>query len=465
MTIKIPTALKCICLILLLSTPCPADDISDAEVNIRQGDFYFSKNLLFQAISEYREAAVRDPRNPEVFRKMGLIYYKLGFLDDAAKAMQYAVSLSPGSVFPRTELGVIYFAKNDLASAREQFTEALSRNPSLSNAYYYLGEIFYRTREYDLAWLSLKASRCLGRNTEKLMAELRAVSADPGHDPCSYTGSDLYIRQILVDTAKKSDDVLMRLSRGELFEDIAQSEDRNGSVNPGGFLGRLLQSDIHPQIADELSGKSTFAPFSVVRTGAGVHIVQKISPFDIDAWMTLLGKHAVLSSRTNAHDTKKASFAPPDPPSVTAKKDHVPDVRPEQKTGPVEKRVESPVVQPARSLPEKKPFLHSDTVTAGRSPAPEVQGMKGRTSVMAGDDKGGTYIVYSGSFSDRIDAEIRLNDLVHLGYPSYIHMKKSGTKQITYDIVAGKYDSLKEAIQTADALAENGFDHRVKKED
>lgn len=262
-------------------------DISAAS-HLQRGDRYLNNKQPFQALNEYEQAVLKGTRNPEIFRKLSLIHYDLGFLDESVSEMEKAVSLSPESELLRLDLGISYLAKGMIDHAEEQFMAVINKNPGLSNAYYYLGEIFYRKKEYGLAWLFEKRSKCLGHRGRELYKKLVSVSEEPKTDPCVYNGKDFYIRQILVDTENSAERVANRITDGELFEYIALDVDKNSYLNTGGYLGRFSSSELHPGITRELLKNNVFSLPVIVRTEAGFHILQRIAPFDLNEWKELL---------------------------------------------------------------------------------------------------------------------------------------------------------------------------------
>ena len=229
-----------ICIIFLCTSLLQADGpVAPPDLHIQEGDRYFLNNQYFSAVNEYEQAVQNGVIDPELFRRLSFLYYHLGFLEKAVNELEKAVKLSPDSELFRMELGVAYFAKNNLDNAKEQFMAVIARNPGLANPYYYLGEIFYRNKDYGMAWMFAKRSRCLGHRGRELIMKLTAVSVAPEKGPYVSTGKDLYIRQILVDTKTRAEEAVKRIAAGELFEDVAMEEDMNKKFNIGGYLGKF----------------------------------------------------------------------------------------------------------------------------------------------------------------------------------------------------------------------------------
>jgi hypothetical protein len=86
---------------------------------------------------------------------------------------------------------------------------------------------------------------------------------------------NLYLRQILVDTRAKAKDIINRISKGELFKDIAFKESMGSNAYAGGYIGRVDPSNLHPVIADALLNNYESDDPVIVETERGFHILQR----------------------------------------------------------------------------------------------------------------------------------------------------------------------------------------------
>ena len=264
-----------------------------AESHVKRGNKLLNNSRYFPALDEYREAIKKGFKAPVVYRNLAIIYSELGFLDEAIVEMKKAVTLSPDSDLLRMDLGVMYFAKEELKEAKKQFMDVLQRNPGFSDAYYYLGEIFYRTNDYDMAWLFARMAQRLGHKGKVLIEKLSALHKEPNVAPWNYAGDDLFIRQILVGTRERAETIVSRISQGELFEFLAGEEHKGTNSYLGGFIGRFKPSELHPKIAEILLGLEVLSAPVIVETEAGFHVIQQIVPFDFHYWQTLLADSGV----------------------------------------------------------------------------------------------------------------------------------------------------------------------------
>ena len=417
-----------ICLIPFRPSLLQADDIEvSTDRHIQLGDRYFLNNQYFSAVNEYEQAVKNRTDNPELFRRLSFLYFHLGFLDKAVDAGERAVTLSPDSELFRMELGVAYFAKNLLDDAKEQFMAIIKKNPGLANPYYYLGEIFYRNKDYDMAWMFAKRSRCLGHRGTELITKLSAVSKDPGKDPCVATGEDLYFRQIFVASGSKAEEDLKRIAAGELFENIAMEEDTNKKYNVGGYMGKFAPSELHPDLVKALTANKAFSAPFIYKTESGFHIVQRIAPFDINYWASLL---AGTVGQKNIQP-RATEYSPPQA-SVSSNNS---------------KQAEHASASPPPGEVKKEGF--ADVLEAG-----------GDSSSL---NKKETYILYAGSYRERASAIEDVNKLHDLGYASFRYEEVTKSKGIYHVVVAGKYESYEKAKAAGEDITKHGFTYFIRK--
>ena len=264
---------------------------TSAESHEKRGDVHYQDGRNFQAIDEYRQAIKQGMDHPELYRKLAIVLYGRGLLDDAIVEMEKALALSPDTdLLVIIELGILYLAKDRLENAQEQFFAALQINPGFADAYYYLGEVFLRKKEYDMAWLFVKMTQRLGLKAQDLMRKLSGLSNEPGVEvePRQETGEDVYIRQILVHTHEKAEDILNLISEGEIFDDLAFTESMGLNATIGGFVGHFRPLELHPNVARALRKQEVLAEPVIVQTEKGFHVVQRIMPFDFDSWKKIL---------------------------------------------------------------------------------------------------------------------------------------------------------------------------------
>jgi peptidyl-prolyl cis-trans isomerase C len=254
-----------------------------ASAHKAKGDRYWETDRHFLAIEEYRQAIKLGLRDPDLYWSLAKILYITGFASDAVSEMEKAVKLKPGLDYFRIELGILYLSEGQLEKAKKQFIAALEINPSLTQMYIYLGELSFRTRNYNTAWFYTKIARQLGYKGKALAGKLQTVSREPSIKPWDHSGDHLFLRQILVDSSDKAESIIKRLDKGELFELVAGTESMGPNALRGGYMGDIRPSDLHPVIVSALKDRQIFEKPVIVETENGFHIIQRIMPFDIRA--------------------------------------------------------------------------------------------------------------------------------------------------------------------------------------
>ena len=156
---------------------------------------YMREGKYAEASREFQKALWHNPNLAEAYSGLGHAYFGLGRLDDALEAQQKAIELEPNMaaahiakglillqqaeksrtksdyeralaacrqgieldatlqvpVRVRTALGRVYLQEGKLTQAGHQFEEILKVDPNFGDAYYYLGAIRVRQRDYEKA--------------------------------------------------------------------------------------------------------------------------------------------------------------------------------------------------------------------------------------------------------------------------------------------------------------------------
>jgi len=245
----------------------------------KSGNMFLKAGDYFRAAEEFRMAIDKGLKHPVTYWKLSESLYEMKFVDEAIIELEKAVALSQMNDVLKIELAKLYLVKDRLEDARQQFTSTLRINPCSAGLHYYLGEIFLRMKEYDMAWYSATAAKGLGHKSENLIRKLYILSQEPASFPWDKEDA-LYIRQILVEDSETAGRILKLIADGELFEDIADAESMIPGKPIGGYMGRYNKSDLHPKISEALLSQKVFADPVIVKTESGFHIVQRVANFD-----------------------------------------------------------------------------------------------------------------------------------------------------------------------------------------
>ena len=428
-----------ICLVYFIVIIAASSSIAEKTVmsainHVEKGNTYLIEDRPFAAIEEFRTAIRKGASDPVLFRNLAIVLFDLGFMDEAVVEMKKALDLSPYAISFQMELGIIFLAQSTLDKSQEQFFAVLEQNPGFADAYYYLGEIFLRQKDYDNAWMFARMAQRLNHKGTNLIKKLDAASDAPKIAPWVYTGDKLFIRQILVDTKERAEETVARIKRGELFEDVATEIDKTLS-SVGGFLGHFSQSELHPNISKAISNSEIFSDPVIVQTELGFHIVQRIVPFDFNKWQQMIADYRktdkpVLAAVKKAEPVKIKALTPSGKVTVTKTTEKVALVNEEKMT-------------PSKITKSETPPVKTQSLTNNDSPA--------------------KFLVFVGAFKEEPLAIVRVEKLRKLGHPSY-HFSQQSSKGPLFMVIAGKYKNRRQAQNAGKGLAEQGFEYFISQQ-
>jgi tetratricopeptide (TPR) repeat protein len=245
----------------------------------KKGDMYIKDGRLISAAEEYRNAIRKDPDNPDLIVKLANTLKKLRLLDQAIIQMKKAADASSdNNTTFRVELGKLYLTTGKPGKAKEQFLAAVKMNPGSADIHYYLGVVYMREADYEMAWFAAKTAQKLGYVSQDLINILSILSEEPQRLPWKGSGKSMYIRHIVVDTHEEAEAVLSQHSETDVYYKITDQESKGNRTVSKVFIGQVNSSNVHPKIARALRNQEVFADPVIVKTDFGFHIVQKIMP-------------------------------------------------------------------------------------------------------------------------------------------------------------------------------------------
>src|SRR6202789_4274051 len=111
---------------------------------------------LDDAIAEYQQVLRLQPRLPEAYANLGLVYYAHGEFEDSAKAFASAEKLRPGMRGVSLWLGIDEVRLNHPAQGVTQLREAIRLDPKEKLAQSWLGTALWDAGQMDAALLQLR---------------------------------------------------------------------------------------------------------------------------------------------------------------------------------------------------------------------------------------------------------------------------------------------------------------------
>ena len=114
------------------------------------------RGQLDDAVAEYRQVLRLQPRLPEVYANLGLVYYARGEFENSAKAFASAEKLRPGMRGVSLWLGIDEVRLNHPAQGVSHLREAIRLDPREKLAQSWLGTALWDSGQTDAALLQLR---------------------------------------------------------------------------------------------------------------------------------------------------------------------------------------------------------------------------------------------------------------------------------------------------------------------
>ena len=103
-------------------------------------------------------AVEKDPTNFEARAEYGFLLYRGGDADKAMRVLNDVLSAEPKQALAIYYRGVVLFFKGEAKAAEESFKSATLLDPTLSTAFFSLGELYEKQGKKDLAKSSYEAA-------------------------------------------------------------------------------------------------------------------------------------------------------------------------------------------------------------------------------------------------------------------------------------------------------------------
>lgn len=297
------TRFGCLLFAFFLTIPTPA--IADGEMTFKEylesSNNHMKAYRHFSAIEPLKEATrLGGNRHPSLHMRLAILYYGLGLIPDAIAEGEKAVQLVPSSKWYKYDLAKFYFVDKQLNKAESQFMALLELDPGFTLGYYYLAEVYFQRKQYDMAWLSLTRALLLGHQGARMLNKLSPLTSKPVEDFSTRAGHDKLFRFIKLSTQKKAMILLDEINKGKLFDilELEQNKDKDSNVD----FGILMLSELKESVAAALENSTPYSSPVVVKTGRDFSIIQRIAPFDPAVWRNVISVTR-LSSRLAAFYT------------------------------------------------------------------------------------------------------------------------------------------------------------------
>ena len=237
----------------------------------------------FEACDALQEATkMAGDKHPSLHMRLAILYYGLGLIPEAIAEGEKAVSLSPSSKWYKYDLAKFYYVDKQHLKAEQQFVSLLTQDPGFTLGYYYLAELYFRNKNYDMAWLSLQRARLLGHRGKLLEEKLNRHSRKPMEDFSAFSPETMLFRYIKVGSLEEAKEILADVLKGKLFENVELElkKDKAGEID----FGLMDSREAAGALAEALRGQKLFADPTIVPIGSEYRIIQRIAPFNPEVW-------------------------------------------------------------------------------------------------------------------------------------------------------------------------------------
>lgn len=172
-----------------------------------KGDRFFKENMFEKAIESYKDALDFDVSNSILYNNIGICYIRLKRYDLALRYLKKAINLSPNNKDILFNIIELLIEKEDFDYAKK-YIDNLD-DDMLYNKYYYLGELYFKQKNYDKA----KSSYVKSYLFEKSNGIVLKIAS-------CYVNLNLYDKVVKCLEIVEDNDVDILITKGDIYEKI-----------------------------------------------------------------------------------------------------------------------------------------------------------------------------------------------------------------------------------------------------
>lgn len=172
-----------------------------------KGDRFFKENMFEKAIESYKDALDFDISNSILYNNIGICYIRLKRYDLALRYLKKAINLSPNNKDILFNIIELLIEKEDFDYAKK-YIDNLD-DDMLYNKYYYLGELYFKQKNYDKA----KSSYVKSYLFEKSNGIVLKIAS-------CYVNLNLYDKVVKCLEIVEDNDVDILIAKGDIYEKI-----------------------------------------------------------------------------------------------------------------------------------------------------------------------------------------------------------------------------------------------------
>ncbi len=118
---------------------------------------YLVGRELKRRVAKIKDQLKKNPNNPKLYNRLGIIYARYGEFENAVKNLKKAIDINPGYVAAINNMGNVYYLRGDYKNAYDQYKTAMkyTENPlvmiNAARASYKLGDYERAKKYYEFA--------------------------------------------------------------------------------------------------------------------------------------------------------------------------------------------------------------------------------------------------------------------------------------------------------------------------
>ncbi|MFQ6109346.1 MAG: tetratricopeptide repeat protein [Candidatus Aminicenantales bacterium] len=116
-----------------------------------KGDDLYQQKKYAEALQEYQRVLAENPDLYQAYDKIGLCYYRLNDLENAAENFKLMLEKEPQSRNTLINLSAIYFEKGDLEEGMKYFRKLDEESLTDAGTFYNIGILLFKNGQIDMA--------------------------------------------------------------------------------------------------------------------------------------------------------------------------------------------------------------------------------------------------------------------------------------------------------------------------
>lgn len=145
-----------------------ADDLDEEQALINKGQDLFNRGSVTEAERYFLKAIKINPKEPQAYHFLGMIYLRQKEYDGAVEVLKMAVGLNALNDTALNNLGLAYFNLKKYDEAIENFQKSIQLNDKIAHRFVNLGLAHQGAKDYEKAAMDFENALRIHENVENL---------------------------------------------------------------------------------------------------------------------------------------------------------------------------------------------------------------------------------------------------------------------------------------------------------